>query len=34
MFPVLFDPELPVGMSLAAQRHPDCLVAKVHRVEN
>lgn len=34
MFPVLFDPELPVGMSLAAQRHPDCLVAKVHGVEN
>lgn len=34
MHPVLFDPELPVGMSLAAQRHPDCLVTKVQGVEN
>lgn len=34
MLPVLFDPELPVGLSLAAQRHPNCLVMKVQGVEN
>lgn len=33
MLPVLFDPELPVGMSLTARRHPNCLVTKVQGVQ-